>query len=90
MLPRDTLRDIGQEVLAELRLSTWKARWTDMEPEVLLNRKYGPETAWNIHFELAGPPRFFAIWLRVPHASNAEQLRQSIKVALTERLREIA
>jgi hypothetical protein len=90
MLTKETLREIGREVLAELRLSPWKVYYADMDPEILFNRQADPKTAWSIRFNLVGNRRFFIIYLRAPHAPNTKQLRQSIKVALTERLREIA
>jgi len=83
------LADIGAEAMSELGLARWRVWYADAEPEVLVNRRPTPDTAFNIRFQLTDGKTFLTVRFRVEkHNTPAEHDAQT-KEALKRRLREL-
>ena len=90
MFDRKELWNAGSDALKRLSLSRWRVWYADEEPETVVDDSAGPDTAFNLRFNIVTDDgRFLNLRLLLPpeHSKGGAAMHDWIVTSLVDKIR---
>ncbi len=90
MFDRKELSNAGGDALKRLSLSRWRVWYADEEPETVVDHSAGPDTAFNLRFNIVTDDgRFLNLRLLLPpeHSEGGAAMHDWIVTSLVDKIR---